>query len=136
MASGAVEEKVASNIGVQGSNPGRYCPVCEIFRMAKTDDSYVKIPTKADQNDEKKRKGFDRFWRSKSDENRRFLMFKSEEFLNTGGYLADYFLPRWNNIQDYLSINPINLKVLDWETEKEMKALTSLIFLDTCIVNN
>ena len=53
---------MASNIGVQGSNPGRDCPVCEIFRMAKTDDSYVKIPTKTDQNDEKKRKGFDRFW--------------------------------------------------------------------------
>ena len=50
--SGAVEEKVASNIGVQGSNPGRDCPVCENFRMAKTDDSYVKIPTKTDQNDE------------------------------------------------------------------------------------
>ena len=44
---------VASNIEVQGSNPCRDCPVCEIFRMAKTDDSYVKIPTKADQNDEK-----------------------------------------------------------------------------------
>ena len=35
--------------------------------MAKTDDSYVKIPTKTDQNDGKKRKGFDRFWRIKSD---------------------------------------------------------------------
>ena len=44
---------MASNIGVQGSNPGRDCPVCEIFRMAKTDYSYVKIPTKTDQNDEK-----------------------------------------------------------------------------------
>ena len=53
MTNGAVEEKVASNIGVQGSNPGRDCPVCEIFRMAKTDDSCVKIPTKTDQNDEK-----------------------------------------------------------------------------------
>ena len=52
MTNGAVEEKVASNIGVQGSNPGRDCTVCEIFRMAKTDDSYVKIPTKTDQNDE------------------------------------------------------------------------------------
>ena len=70
MSSGAVEEKLESNIGVQGSNPGRDCQFCEIFRMAKTDDSYVKIPTKTDQNDEKKRKGFDRFWRSKSDENR------------------------------------------------------------------
>ena len=55
MTSGAVEEKVASNIGMQVSNPGRDCPVrgCEIFRMAKTDDFYVKIPTKTDQNDEK-----------------------------------------------------------------------------------
>ena len=35
MTSGAVEEKVASNIGVQGSNHGRDCPVSEIFRMAK-----------------------------------------------------------------------------------------------------
>ena len=35
MTSGAVEEKMASNIGVQGSNPGRDCPVSEIFRMAK-----------------------------------------------------------------------------------------------------
>ena len=41
MTTGAVEEKVASN------------RVCEIFRMAKTDDSYVKIPTKTDRNDEK-----------------------------------------------------------------------------------
>ena len=88
MNSGAVEEKVDSNIGVQGSNPGSDCQFCEIFRMAKTDDFYVKIPTKIDQNDEKKRKGFDRFWRSKSDENRRFLMFKSEEFLNTGRHLG------------------------------------------------
>ena len=89
---GAVEEKVASKLGVQGSNPGRDCPVCEIFRMAKTDDSYVKIPTETDQNDEKKRKGFDRFWRSKSDKNRRFLMFKSEEFLNTGFALCFYMI--------------------------------------------
>ena len=35
MTSGAVEEKVASNIGVLGSNPGRDCLVSEIFRMAK-----------------------------------------------------------------------------------------------------
>ena len=54
MTSGAVEEKVASNIGVQGSNPDRDCPVWAMFRMAKTDDSYVKIPTKTGQNDEKK----------------------------------------------------------------------------------
>ena len=53
MTSGAVVEEVARNIGVQGSNPGRDCPVCEIFTMAKTDDSYVKMPTKTDQNDEK-----------------------------------------------------------------------------------
>ena len=53
MTSGAEEEKVASNIGVQCSNPGRDCPVCAIFRMAKTNDSFVKIPTKTDQNDEK-----------------------------------------------------------------------------------
>ena len=53
MTSGAVEEKAASNIGVQGANPGRDCPVCENFRIAKNDDSYVKIPTKIDQNDEK-----------------------------------------------------------------------------------
>ena len=53
MTSGAVEEKVASITGVQGSNTGRDCSVCEIFRMAKTDDSYVKIPTKTDQSDEK-----------------------------------------------------------------------------------
>ena len=53
MTSGAVEEKVGSNIGAQGSNPGRDCPVSEIFRMAKIDDSYVKIPTKTNQNDEK-----------------------------------------------------------------------------------
>ena len=52
MTSGAVEEKGASNIGVQGSNPGRGRPFFEIFRMAKTDDSYVKIPTKTDQNNE------------------------------------------------------------------------------------
>ena len=53
MTSGAMEEKVTSNIGVQGSKSGRDCPVCANFRMAKTDDSYVKIPTKTDQNDEK-----------------------------------------------------------------------------------
>ena len=53
MTSGAVEEKGARNIGVEGSNPGRDCLVCEILRMAKTDDSYVKIPTKTDQNDKK-----------------------------------------------------------------------------------
>ena len=53
MTSGAVEENVDSNIGVQGSNPGREYPVSELFEMAKTDDSYVKIPTKTDQNDEK-----------------------------------------------------------------------------------
>ena len=35
-------------------------------------------------NRRKKRKGFDRFWRSKSDENRRFLMFESDEILNSG----------------------------------------------------
>ena len=53
MTRGEVEEKVASNIRVQGSNPGRDCPVCEIFKLAKTDDIYVKILTKTDQNDEK-----------------------------------------------------------------------------------
>ena len=53
MTSGAVEEKVDSNIGVEGSNPGRDCQLCAIFRMAKTDDSYVKKPTKTDHNDEK-----------------------------------------------------------------------------------
>ena len=53
MTSGAVEEKGDSNLGVQGSNPKRDCQFCEIFRMAKTDDSYVKIPTKSDQIDEK-----------------------------------------------------------------------------------
>ena len=65
MRNGAVEEKVGSNKGVQGSNPGRACPVCEIFRMAKTDGFYVKIPTKTDQNDKKKLKGFDQFWQNK-----------------------------------------------------------------------
>ena len=86
MTSVAVEEKVASDIGVQGSNPGRDCQVCEIFRMAKTDDSLLKYRRKPIKTT-KKRKGFDRFWRSKSDENRRFLMFKSEEFLNTGNLM-------------------------------------------------
>ena len=44
-----------------------------VLKPTKTDGSYVWIPTKTDPTDEKKRKGFDRFWRSKSDENRRFL---------------------------------------------------------------
>ena len=39
-------EKVESSLGVE-------CSFCKIFRTAKTDDSYVLIPTKADQNDEK-----------------------------------------------------------------------------------
>ena len=84
MTSGAVEEKVARNIGVQGPNPGRDCPVCKIFRVAKTDDSYVKIPTKTDQNDEKNVRALIGFGEVKATKTRRFLMFKSEEFLNPG----------------------------------------------------
>ena len=68
-----------SNLGVVGSNPDKDCPCCKIFRTAKTDDSYVLIPTKTDQNDQKC-KGFDGFWRKKPEENRRFLMFESAKF--------------------------------------------------------
>ena len=63
------------------------------------------MPTKTDQTDEKKRKGFDRFWRSKSDENRRFLMFDSDKILNSGCALGEIktlshfllvlFMPLW-----------------------------------------
>ena len=53
MTGGAVEEKVDTNLGVQGSNPHSDCHFWKIFRTAKNDDSYVWIPTKTDQNDEK-----------------------------------------------------------------------------------
>ena len=38
---GAVEEKVDSNLGVEGSNSDRDLHFCKIFGTAKTDDSYV-----------------------------------------------------------------------------------------------
>ena len=80
MTSGAVEEKVASNIGVQGSNPGRDCPFCEIFRMAKTDDSYVKIPTKTDQNDEKNVRALIGFGEVKATKTDDFLCLNPKNF--------------------------------------------------------
>ena len=80
MTSGAVEENVASNIGVQGSNPGRDCLVCEIFRMAKTDDSYVKIPTNADQNDEKNVRALIGFGEVKATKTDDFLCLNPNNF--------------------------------------------------------
>ena len=80
MTSGAVEEKVASNIGVQGSNTGRYCPVCEIFRMAKTDGSYVKIPTKTDQNYEKNVRALIGFGEVKETKTDDFLCLNRKNF--------------------------------------------------------
>ena len=80
MTSGAVEEKVASNIGVHGSNPGRYCQVCEIFRMAKTDDSYVKISTKTDQNDEKNVRALIGFGEVKATKTDDFLCLNPKNF--------------------------------------------------------
>ena len=80
MTSGAVEEKVASNIGVQGSNPGRDCQCCEIFRMAKTDDSYVKIPTKTDQNDENNVRALIGFGEVKATKTDDFLCLNPKNF--------------------------------------------------------
>ena len=80
MTSGAVEEKGASNIEVQGSSPGRECPVCEMFRMAKTDDSYVKIPTKTDQNDEKNGRALIGFGEVKATETDDFLCLNPKNF--------------------------------------------------------
>ena len=65
----AVKQKVASNFGVVGLNPKEDCPFCKIFRTAKTDASCVYIPTKTDQNDEKKLQSFDGYWRSKNQQN-------------------------------------------------------------------
>ena len=36
-----MDEKVDRNLGVEGSNPDSDCPFCNIFRTAKTGDSYV-----------------------------------------------------------------------------------------------
>ena len=80
MTIGAVEEKVARNIGVQGPNPGRDCPVCEIFRMAKTDDSYVKIPTKTDQNDEENVRALIGFGEVKATKTDDFLCLNRKNF--------------------------------------------------------
>ena len=79
MTSGAVE-KVASKIGVQDSNPGRDCQVCELFRMAKTDDSYVKIPTKTDQNDEKNVRALIGFGEVKATKTDDFLCLNRKNF--------------------------------------------------------
>ena len=80
MTSGAVEEKVDSKIGVRGSNPGRDCPVCELFRMAVTDDSYVKIPKKTDQNDEKNVRALIGFGEVKATKTDDFLCLNPKNF--------------------------------------------------------
>ena len=80
MTSGAVEEKVASNIVVQGSNPGMDGPVCEIFRMAKTDDSYDKIPTKTDQNGERNVRALIGFGEVKATKTEDFLCLNPKYF--------------------------------------------------------
>ena len=80
MTRGAVEEKVASNIGVQGSNPDRDCPVCEIFRMAKTHDYYVKIPMETDQNDEKNVRDLIGFGEVKATKTDDFLCLNPKNF--------------------------------------------------------
>ena len=80
MTSGAVEEKVACIIGVQGSNPGRDCLVCANFRMAKTDGSYVKIPTKNDQNDEKNVRALIGFGEVKASKTDDFLCLNPKNF--------------------------------------------------------
>ena len=80
MNSGAVEEKVDRNIGVQGSNPGRDYQFCEIFRMAKTDDSYVKIPMKTDQNDEKNVRALIGFGEVKGTKTDDFLCLNPKNF--------------------------------------------------------
>ena len=80
MTSGAVEEKVVSNIGVQGSINGSDCQFCEIFRMAKTDDSYVKIPTKTDQSDEKNVRALIGFGEVKATKTDDFLCLNPRNF--------------------------------------------------------
>ena len=80
-----MEDKVASNLGIQGSNPGRDCPVCEIFRMAKTDDSYVKIQTKPDQNDEKNVRALIGFGEVKPTKTDDFLCLNPKNFSTRGG---------------------------------------------------
>ena len=92
MTNGAVEEKVASNIGVQGSNPdGRDCPVCEIFRMAKTDDSYVKIPKKSDQNDEKNVRALIGFGEVKATKTDDFLCLNPKNFSTRDTFKATVY---------------------------------------------
>ena len=80
MTSGAVEDKVASNLRVQGSNPGRDCRVSQTFRMTKTDDSYVKIPTKTDQNDEKNVRALIGFGEVKATKTDDFLCLNPKNF--------------------------------------------------------
>ena len=98
-----MEEKVVSNIGVKGSNPSRDCPVCESFRMAKTDDSYVKIPTKTDQNDEKNVRALIGFGEVKATKTDDFLCLNPKNF-STRGCLQKLilflvqFLDIWNTI--------------------------------------
>ena len=94
---------MASNIGVQGSNPGRDCPVCEIFRMTKTDDSYVKIPTKTDQNDEKNVRALIGFGEVKAAKTDDFLClnpknFSTREHLNASQLAKKDSLSRWTSI--------------------------------------
>ena len=80
MTSGAVEEKVASNIGVEGSNPGRDCPVSEIFRMAKPTILTLKYLPKTDQNDEKNVRALIGFGEVKASETDDFLCLNPKNF--------------------------------------------------------
>ena len=103
--SGAVEEKEASNIGVQGSNPGRDYPVCEIFRMAKTDNSYVKVPTKTDQNDKKNVRALVGFGEVKATKTDDFLCLNAKNFSTRGvrpQNLSDSWRPIFPNFCLYL----------------------------------
>ena len=81
-----------SNIGVQGSNPGRDFPNCEIFRMAKTDDSYVKIPTKTDQNGEKNVRALIGFGKVKETKTDDFFCLNSKNFSTRVTTKFDSFL--------------------------------------------
>ena len=95
---GAVEEKVACNIGVQGSNPGRDFPVCELFRMAKTDDSYVKIPTKTDQNNEKNVRALTGFGEVKATKTDDFLCLNPKNFSTRECLIVEYLLHSVNRV--------------------------------------
>ena len=72
MTDGTVEEKVDKNVGVEGSNPHRDCRFVRFLERQKPTILTFKYRQKPIKTT-KKCKGFDRFWRGKTDENRQFL---------------------------------------------------------------